>query len=242
MSTYAMVIDRHRCTGCGACIIACKNENNLGDGVLWAGKIVTTEGEFPHVRYDYMPTLCNHCANAPCVAACPTEAMHKADGGITMHDPSKCIGCRYCMAVCPYGVIYFNREEPHQFWRDETVLIPEATSSPVEVTRQVGGTVIPYYNPEREETLPGIRPQGVVEKCTFCDHRIGNGELPYCVESCPANARIFGDLDDPDSDVSQLLGRYSPFRLREDLGTEPKVYYVRSFHPGGYEKTKGGLE
>lgn len=242
MTKYGMVIDLHRCTGCSACIIGCKNENNLSEGVAWSSKITRTVGKFPNVRYDYIPTLCNHCANAPCVAACPTGAMHKAEGGITMHDPELCIGCRYCMAACPYDVIHYNAEEPHQFWQDETVVIPEGTSTAEEVTAQVGGTVIPYYNPAREATLPGIRPQGVVEKCTFCDHRVGNGELPYCVEVCPADARIFGDLDDPDSAVNQLIGQYHPSRLREDLGTEPKVYYIRSFQPGGYEKTKGGLE
>ena len=241
MTTYAMVIDLHRCTGCGTCIIGCKNENNLDVGVAWSSKINRTEGTFPNVRYDYIPTLCNHCANAPCVAACPTHAMHKVDGGITMTDTDLCIGCRYCIAICPYGVIHFNRDEPHEFWRGDEALIPEITSAPVAVTEQVGGTVLPYYNPAREETLPGVRPQGVVEKCTFCDHRVKRGELPYCVEVCPANARIFGDLDDPNSRVVKLLGKYNPRRLREDLGTEPKVYYIRSFHPGGYEKTKGGL-
>jgi molybdopterin-containing oxidoreductase family iron-sulfur binding subunit len=236
-----MVIDLHRCTGCAACIIGCKNENNLTEGVAWSNKITRTVGKFPNVRYDYIPTLCNHCANAPCVAACPTEAMYKAEGGITMIDVDKCIGCRYCMAACPYGVIHFNAEEPHPRWQEETVLIPEGTTSPIELTEKVGGTVIPYYNPDRAETMPGIRPQGVVEKCTFCDHRIKNGELPYCVEVCPASARIFGDLGDPESDVSGLLGRYMSQRLREDLGTEPKVHYIRSFQPGGYEKTKGDV-
>lgn len=241
MSTYAMVIDLQRCAGCGACIIACKNENNLQEGVFWANRINRTVGKFPNVRYDFTPTLCNHCANAPCVAACPTGAMHKIDGGITMHDPGKCIGCRYCMAICPYGVIYFNKEEPHEFWRDEQALM-DGTSAPTEVTQEVRGTVIPYYNPEREATLPGIRPKGVVEKCTFCDHRVKQGLLPYCVEACPANARIFGDLDDPNSEVNKILGKYRPFRLREEFGTGPKIYYVRSFNPSAYEKTKGGVE
>jgi molybdopterin-containing oxidoreductase family iron-sulfur binding subunit len=158
-----------------------------------------------------------------------------------MHDPDICIGCRYCIGICPYGVIHYNVKEPHEFWRDQTVLIPDGTSSPEAVTQQFGGTVIPYYNPEREATLPGIRPQGVVEKCTFCDHRLRNGQLPYCVEACPADARIFGDLDDPSSKINQLLGKYRPLRLREDLGTEPKVYYIRTFNPGGYEKSKGGV-
>ncbi len=241
MTTYVMVIDLQRCTGCGGCIIACKNENNLSEGVSWASKITRTEGTFPNVRFTYITTLCNHCANAPCVGACPTGAMHKDDGGITMIDPDTCIGCRYCMAACPYGVISFNAEEPHAFWRDETVLIPEGTVSAAAVTQQVGGTVLPYYNPEREATLPGIRPRGVVEKCTFCDHRVKDGQLPYCVEACPANARVFGDLDDPESEVSKLLSKFQPMRLREDLGTEPKVYYIRSFHPGSYANTKGGL-
>lgn len=241
MTTYGMVIDLHRCTGCAACIIGCKNENNLSEDVAWSSKITRTVGKFPNVRYDYIPTLCNHCANAPCVAACPTGAMHKADGGLTMHDPDKCIGCRYCMAACPYDVIHFNAAEPHPRWQEETALIPEATSSPIELVETVGGTTIPYYNAEREETLPGIRPQGVVEKCTFCDHRLKKGELPYCVEVCPANARIFGDLDDPDSEVNALIGKYHTSRLREDMGTEPRVFYIRSFQPGGYEDTKGGL-
>ncbi len=238
MTTYAMVIDLKRCVGCGACIISCWNENNVQDGMFWANKISRTVGKFPNVRYDVIPTLCNHCGNAPCVNACPTKAMHKIDGGITMHDPDKCIGCKYCMAACPYGVINYNQEEPHQFWREGQALM-ESTSVPAEVTEKVGGTVIPYYNPDREATLPGIRPQGVVEKCTFCDHRVKVGELPYCVEACPANARIFGDLDDPNSEVNRILGKNHPFRLREELGTEPKIYYVKSFSAGIYEKTKG---
>jgi molybdopterin-containing oxidoreductase family iron-sulfur binding subunit len=237
MTKYAMVIDLHRCTGCGGCIIACKNENNLQQGVAWSSKIARTEGVFPNVSYNYTPTLCNHCENAPCVAVCPTEAMHKTEGGITMTDAEKCIGCRYCMAACPYGVIYYNQEEPHAFWRDETALIPDGTSSANGVSQQVGGPVVPYGNPET-----GIRPQGVVEKCTFCSHRLESGDLPYCVEACPANARIFGDLDDPNSEVNQLLGKYPASRLREDMGTEPKIFYVRSFNVGSYDKTKGGVE
>jgi molybdopterin-containing oxidoreductase family iron-sulfur binding subunit len=137
-------------------------------------------------------------------------------------------------------VIYFNWEKPHKFWRDTEGVIKNGTASPKELTRNVGGKGVPYYNPEREDTLPGIRPKGVVEKCTLCDHRVRKGQLPYCVEACPADARVFGDISDPKSDVSVLLGKFRPFRLREQLGTEPHVFYIRSFNPAGYQPTKGG--
>jgi molybdopterin-containing oxidoreductase family iron-sulfur binding subunit len=239
----AMVIDLQRCVGCGACIIACKNENNVQENVAWASRISRTMGKFPNVRYEYIPTLCNHCANAPCVKGCPTTAMHKGDGDITMHDPAKCIGCRYCIIHCPYGVIHFNEQETHRFWRDGKPLIKSTTPSAVELTQQVGGTVIPYYNPDRELSHPGtgLRRKGIVEKCTLCDHRIKKGELPYCVEACPANARIFGDLNDPNSEVNQILGKFRSWRLKEDLGTEPKIFYVRSFNPGSHVSTKGSI-
>jgi len=167
--------------------------------------------------------------------------MHKLDNGITMHDPKKCIGCKYCEFNCPYGVIYFNWEKPHKFWRDAKPVIKDATASPEELVENVGGDGVPYYNPERGNTLPGIRPKGVVEKCTFCDHRVRSGELPYCVEACPADARIFGDISDPKSDVSVLLGKFRPFRLREQLGTEPHVFYIRNYNPAGYQPSKGGV-
>lgn len=242
MPRYVMVIDLQRCVGCGACSIACRNENNVTEGVYWSHKITKTSGTFPNVQYHYLPTLCNHCTDAPCVNGCPTKAMHKLENGITMHDPKKCIGCRYCMHNCPYGVIYFNWKNPHKFWQEKNALIQGATPSPQEVTQKVnGGRSTPYHNPAREDTLPGTRSKGVVEKCTFCDHRVKNGELPYCVEACPADARIFGDLDKPDSYVRYLLGKFQPYRLKERLGTEPNVYYIRNFNPAHYAPTKGGI-
>jgi len=230
MVNYAMVIDLQKCVACGACALACKNENNVQQEIYWANYIKETVGKFPNVRYHYVPTLCNHCNKAPCVQVCPTQAMYKQDDGITMHDEDKCIGCRYCMIACPYGVIFFNDKEAHTFWRSNVSLM-EGTASPKELTEKVGGTVIPYYNPARAETYAGIRNNGVVEKCTFCDHRVKKGELPYCVDSCPSDARIFGDLDDPSSNVNRLLGKFRPFRLKEELGTEPKVFYIRNYNP-----------
>ncbi|EPR32286.1 4Fe-4S ferredoxin, iron-sulpur binding domain-containing protein [Alkalidesulfovibrio alkalitolerans DSM 16529] len=240
MPNYAMVIDLHRCTGCGGCIVACKNENNLPQGINWSYKRTETLGTYPNVRFFYRPTLCNHCENAPCVRGCPTRALHKTDGGITMHDPTKCIGCRYCQANCPYGVVKYNWRKPFGDWEKEQPLIPGCTSSASELNAKLGTTGVPWANMERGKYRP-VRPTGVVEKCTFCHHRVVEGLLPYCVEACPADARIFGDLDDPNSKVNELLGNYKAERLREDLGTRPKVYYIRSFNAGTYERSKGGL-
>ncbi len=230
----ALVIDLKRCTGCGACTIACKNENNVRDGFAWAWRINKTSGKFPNVRYEYWPTLCNHCRRAPCIRICPTRAMYKGDGNITMHDPNKCIGCKSCIAACPYVVISYNDKKPHPFWTSDRETIKGCTGSGREITQKVKGNIIPYYNPDREKNLKGsgLRYKGIVEKCTFCDHRLKSGLQPYCVERCPAKARVFGDLNDPDSQVNKLLGKHIPARLREYLGTEPKVYYVGDFNSG----------
>ncbi len=237
----AMVIDLQRCTGCGGCIISCKSENNLQRGVAWSSKKSRTVGKFPNVRFEYIPTLCNQCENAPCAKGCPTGAMHKGYGNITMHTPSKCIGCATCIAMCPYGVISRHHDDPHRHWRNDDVLIKGCTASHAELTKKVNGNVIPYYNDAREKSTPGsgLRYKGIVEKCTLCDHRVRKGLLPHCVLSCPAKARVMGDLNDPNSAASKLLGKYRPWRLKEHLGTEPKVFYIRSFNPGASEGTKG---
>lgn len=228
MANYAMVIDLHKCVGCGACAITCKNENNVQEGFYWSNYIHKTSGKFPNVRFEFMPTLCNHCEDAPCVQACPVGAMHKDENGMTLHDADKCIGCKSCIIADPYGVIYFNEEKPHQFWKNSKSIIKNGTASPEEVVEKIG-TPIPYYNPEREKTYAGIRPKGIVEKCTFCDHRVKNGEKPYCVDSCPSEARIFGDLDDPNSTINYLLSKYGFRQLKPELGTKPKVFYIRQY-------------
>ena len=168
------------------------------------------------------------------------QPVPKLENGITMHNLKKCIGCKYCEFNCPYGVIYFNWTNPHKPWKNREKVM-EGTASPAEEVAKVGGKTIPYYNPEREDTLAGIRPKGVVEKCTFCDHLVKRGKLPRCVDACPADARIFGDMNDPNSKVRQLLGKFRPFRLREQIGTEPHVFYIRNFNPANYQPSKGGI-
>jgi molybdopterin-containing oxidoreductase family iron-sulfur binding subunit len=239
----AMVIDLQHCTGCGGCVISCKSENNVQSGHAWAKMKYRTSGKFPNVRFESLTTLCNHCENAPCVRGCPTKAMHKGYGDITMHSPEKCIGCATCIAMCPYDVISRHYEDPHPNWRSDEVLIKGCTSSPKEVSAKVKGNVIPYYNDAREKSTPtsGLRYNGIVEKCTLCDHRIKKGLLPHCVLACPCNARVMGDLNDPNSAASKILAKYRPWRLKEHLGTEPKVFYVRSFNPGAIESTKGSV-
>lgn len=226
---YSMVIDLHACVGCSACDIACKRENNVPHGFAWSNHMIETRGKFPDVKYRYIPTLCNHCTDAPCIANCPTTAMHKIEGGITMHDADKCIGCAACRVACPYDVIYFNNEQPHQTSREETEpIIAGCTATRDEVLEKVG-VPLGYYNPSRADTIPGVRPKGVVEKCTFCDHRLARGEQPACVEACPAGARIFGDRNDPSSPPAKALKEHQGRVLQPEKGTKPNVVYIRDY-------------
>ncbi len=239
----AMVIDLQRCTGCGGCSLACKAENNTPEGIFWSNKITETYGTYPNVNFEYIPTLCNHCEKAPCIEVCPTAAMHRSEAGIVDHKADICIGCKACAVACPYDAVYVNHEKPHAFWRDSDSALPGMTASAEEVTAKVGGKGTPYFNPARDKNAAGtaIRPKGVPEKCNFCLHRLKRGQLPACVEACPCDARIFGDLNDPGSAVSRLLGKYKPSRLKEHLGTSPKVFYIRSYNQGAYPSTKGSV-
>jgi Fe-S-cluster-containing dehydrogenase component len=221
---WGMAIDLDRCTGCQACVIACHAENNLplsdpasaakGRTVHWIRVDRYYEGVFPDVRVKHMPVLCQQCDDAPCEPVCPVYATYQNPEGLNVQVYNRCVGTRYCANNCPYQVRFFNFFEPE--WPEPLAL---------------------QLNPD-----VSIRMGGVMEKCTFCIQRvkraksdakeegrpIADGEIqPACAQSCPAEAMVFGDLNDPESRVSRLAGSGRSTRLLEELGTKPKVFYLQ---------------
>lgn len=229
MARWGMVIDLDKCMGCQACTIACWAENNVPHGspkeqalkreIYWNKVIAVSEGEYPNVKVEVIPMPCMHCDDAPCVRVCPARATYRRADGIVVQDFRRCLGCKYCIAACPYGARSFNykEQEEQKYHRPDPP-----------ISRSARG---PWPFPHRMH--------GVVEKCTFCFHRLdtwlaGGGDIkkigvevvPACTEACPAGTRTFGDLDDPDSEVARLLASRRAIRLREDKGTSPKVFYL----------------
>ena len=213
---FAYALDISRCIGCRRCVYACAEENNLSrDPQIHWIRVLSMEKEkgidfahadpyyapktVPQDGHFYVPVACQHCRNAPCTKVCPTGATWTEPDGIVVIDYDWCIGCRCCMAACPYGARHFN-------WREPSV-----------PTDQVNPTM----------HLLGNRPRkrGVVEKCTWCIQRTRAGRYPACVEVCPVGARKFGNLLDPDSEIRYIIEHKRVMVLKPELNTMPKFFY-----------------
>lgn len=209
---WAMVIDIQRCQkehGCTECIEACHRVHNVptfkdrNHEVKWIWKepfertFPSLDSAYTAIAFQGKPVLvfCNHCNKPPCVRVCPTQATWRREDGIVMMDWHRCIGCRYCVAACPYGSRSFNWLDPR---------------------------------PHISQLDPGFptRTKGVVEKCTFCEERLAKGQPPACVDACREKALVFGDLEDPNSKVRQLLRTRFTLRRKPELGTQPEIYYI----------------
>ncbi len=221
---WAMVIDMRKCLEkqksekCEDCIIACHREHNVPElgnpkeEITWIWQ-ESYEHVFPGQHNEFIEegvkhkpfiVLCNHCENPPCCMVCPTKSTWKREAGIVMMDQTRCIGCRFCMAACPFGSRSFNWGDPRKAPKD----------------------LNPDFPTNREYPT---RTKGVVEKCNFCAELLAKGKLPACVEVCDkikVHALSFGDLDNPDSAVRKLLRERYSIRRKPELGTEPKVYYL----------------
>jgi Fe-S-cluster-containing dehydrogenase component len=215
MARWGMFIDLKKCIGCYSCMIACKQEHFLPPGISWTRVLTSERGQYPRVRRQSYPVLCNHCKEAPCIKVCPTGASHRRDGGIVAVDAGKCVGCRYCVVSCPYQqrVLYEDTREGH---------FPGQGLTKLEV---IGKELYPHQ-------------RGTVIKCNFCTERIEQAlrkglnpdedreANPACVVNCPVKARIFGDLEDPISKIALVIVQKRAWRMQEHLGTEPAVYYA----------------
>jgi phenylacetyl-CoA:acceptor oxidoreductase 27-kDa subunit len=211
MTRYAMVVDLDRCVGCQTCTVACKQSNETSPGVQWRKVLDFEVGEFPDVRRTFVPVGCMHCSEPPCMEVCPTTATRKREDGVVTIDYDLCIGCAYCVVACPYQARYKVMEKSQAYKKDRM---------PHELAQ------------EHEERI------GVSQKCTFCVDRIDDGialglkpgidheATPACVNSCISNALHFGDVEDESSNVSQLLQEHKHFRMHEELGTDPNIYYL----------------
>lgn len=175
---WGMLVDLRRCVGCHTCSVACKCENLVPLDTYRTWVKIIEKGQFPNVSRSFLPSMCNNCENPICVRNCPTQATFRREDGIVMQDPHRCIGCKYCMASCPYDVRYVDSLKK------------------------------------------------IVQKCTWCHHRVDAGLDPACVNACPTSALVFGDLNDPESKISKLLASNAVQVLKPEKDTRPHVFYI----------------
>lgn len=202
MARYGMVIDLKRCVGCQACAVACKAENGTPRDVYFTRVLDHVAGEYPIVSKKYVPVLCNHCSDAPCERVCPSGATAKRSDGIVTVDHKKCVGCRACYVACPY--------------KNRTFLKKGALKEGL-----FKGHITPFEKARYQKWQ-----EGTVVKCTFCYERVDQGLEPACVNTCPAEARVFGDLEDPESKVSRLIRQRGGMQPLSESNTNPAVYYL----------------
>lgn len=218
---WIMVIDLKKCVGCQACTVACVSENKLPPGVVYRPVLEEEIGKYPNVGRRFMPRPCMQCEHPPCTPVCPVGATYKDQDSIIVVNYDQCIGCRYCITACPYAARTF----------DFGNLYTEGTSD--EKTSIVGRSNADDYERDANfeygiarERLDDKSPVGNVRKCHFCKHRLEEGMLPACVTTCIGRANIFGDANNPDSLAAKMASKPNVMRLKEEMGTEPQVYYL----------------
>ncbi|MBP7690603.1 MAG: 4Fe-4S dicluster domain-containing protein [Anaerolineales bacterium] len=218
---WVMAIDLRKCVGCHACTIACVAENKLPPGVVYRPVLEEEIGTYPTVTRRFMPRPCMQCDNPPCTPVCPVTATYKNEEGITVVDYDQCIGCRACLTACPYGA------RTSDFGYTYTEATPVAAGLIVgrETADDYERAANYEYGRAWDRNEHGS-PMGNARKCHFCLHRVKNGMLPECVTTCIGRATLFGDANDPDSVVAQFIHQPNVIRLKEELGTEPRVYYI----------------
>lgn len=208
---WAMVLDLRKCIGCSACTIGCKAENVLPPGVVYRPVMDEEMGIYPSVTRRFIPRPCMQCEKPPCVPVCPVKATRKREDGIVVVDYERCIGCRYCITACPYNA---RSADFGEAYTDGTPKVQDYELRPA------------FEYKKKWPRKHGASPIGNARKCHFCIHRIEKGLLPACVTTCIGGATYFGDNNDKDSLVSELIARPNITTLKSELGTRPKVYYI----------------
>lgn len=219
---WVMVIDLRKCVGCHACTIACVAENKLPPGVVYRPVLEVEYGTYPNVTRRFMPRPCMQCDEPPCTPVCPVNATYKNNEGVVVVDYDQCIGCRYCITACPYAARTFDFG--HIYTEDTPVAEGLIVGQVVAETYERAANF--EYSEEHERTGREESPIGNVRKCHFCLHRLKEGMLPQCVTTCIGRATLFGDANDPDSVVADMIAQPNVMILKEELGTKPRVYYL----------------